>query len=237
MSDTRPAGAKNMIPVGLRIKSRPVVLTTDIAMQAVREASFVSRAHQCICRVERKCQNYSPGFGCLYLGEGARGIVAKGNAKEITVEEGLDVVRQARELGLIHMVLWTRRDLGAPGGDADHALKLCSCCPCCCISCRTGDGMQAYIDGMAGLGIARADEGCTSCGECEQACYFKAIYVGEDGPEIYADRCKGCGRCETACRQGVLKVYSLEQVPVYENGWEMIPAEEFLAQIRKTIKL
>ena len=236
MNHTRPAGAKKVIPVGLRIKSRPVVLTTETAEQAVREASFVSLAHQCICRAERKCQNYSPGLGCLYLGEGARGIVAKGNAREITVGEGIDVVRQARELGLIHMILWTSGELRALGGDADHALELCSCCPCCCINRRTGDGMQAYIDGMTGLGIARADEGCTSCGDCERACYFKAIYIGEDGPEIYADRCKGCGKCEIACREGVLKVYPLEQVSIFDNGWEQIPSEEFLGQILKTIK-
>lgn len=235
MGDVKEPGSRKTIPIDLRVKSHPVVLTTDIAERVVREASYIGLAGACQCRAERGCPDYPADFGCLYLGGGARGIVARGNAAEITVDQALEIVRQARELGLIHMILWTSGELRALGADAEKALELCSCCPCCCISRRTGDGMQAYIDGIAGLGIARAEEGCIQCGECLLACPLGALRLDDDGPVINADRCKGCGRCEIACKRGALKVYELEMVPSYDGGWEPIPAEEYLDQIRKRI--
>lgn len=228
--------AKKIVQVDLQVRSRPTILTTDIAEQVVKEASYLSLAHACVCRVEHGCQNYSRDMGCLYLGEGAKGIVAKGNAVEIAVDKGLDVIRQAREKGLVHMILWTSRELRDLGGNAEHALELCSCCPCCCISRRTGDGMQAYIDGITGLSIARASEGCSSCHECEQACYFKAIRIGDEGPEINLDRCKGCGLCVTACSAGVLSVEPLGQVPTYADGWKMTDARAYMDEIIRTIR-
>ena len=219
----------------MRLKSHPVILPTASAEQVVRESSYLSLAKVCVCRVEHSCQNYPVGLGCLYLGEGAKGIVSKGNAVEITVEQALDVVRQARVMGLVHMVLWTSGELRSLGADASKALELCSCCPCCCIDRRIGDQAQAYLDGITGLGIARPDGDCVFCGDCVLSCLFTALVIGEDGPSINPDRCKGCGRCETACRHGVLKVYTLEQVPSYDGGWEMIPTEAYLGQIRKII--
>jgi len=235
MSDDNPPVGEISIAVGLRIKSHPVVLPSDLAEQVVRDSSYLSLAKACVCRVERNCQSYPAGLGCLYLGEGARGIVAKGNAAEVTVEQALDVVRQAKAMGLVHMVLWTSEELRSLGAGASRALELCSCCPCCCINGRTGDGRQAYVDGITGLGIARPDGDCVFCGDCVLSCPFTALLIDEDGPTVNPDRCKGCGRCETACRHGVLKVYALELVPSYDGGWEMIPAAAYMGQIRKII--
>ena len=141
-----------------RIRSTPIVLTPDLARELIDSAAYIALAHRCPCREEHKCQDYPVDFGCLYLGEGARDIVAKGNAREIDRRQAMEHLRHAGDLGLVHMVLWMNNL---------RALKLCSCCPCCCISRRTGDGMKAYIDGITGMGIARAEGECNACGECE----------------------------------------------------------------------
>ena len=235
MSDDNVREGKKSIPVGLRLKTHPVVLPTDLAERVVRKSSYLSLAKTCVCRVEHSCQNYPAGLGCLYLGDGAKGIVTRGNAVEVTVDQALEVVRQARAMGLVHLVLWTSGELRSLGADASKALELCSCCPCCCINRRIGDGERAYVDGITGLGIARPDGDCTFCGDCVLSCLFNALVIDEDGPTVNPDRCKSCGRCETACRHGVLKVYELEHVPSYDCGWEMIPAEAYLDQIKKIV--
>jgi len=189
----------------------------------------------CQCREERACKDYPADFGCLYLGSGAAGIVAKGHAIEITPEEAIAVTRHARTMGLVHMIPWTSRELRGLGADSSRALELCSCCPCCCISHRIGDGGRSYIDGIVGLGIVQPAGDCTYCGSCQQACPFDAILVGEDGPIVNSDRCKGCGRCEIGCQQNVLQVHRLELVSSYDDGREMIPAGAYLEQIQTTI--
>ena len=133
------------------------------------------------------------------------------------------------------MILWTSSELRSLGADASRALELCSCCPCCCISRKTGDGMKAYIDGITGLGITRLEEECGACGACGDACPFQAISMADSGPEINADRCKGCGRCVAACGQGALKVHALEMVPSFEEGWQTVPASKYFEEILRTV--
>lgn len=233
---TKARAGRKQVDVRARIRSVPVVLTPDLARELVSRAAYLSLAHHCPCRTDRHCAAYPADFGCLYLGEGARGIVAKGNARAIDRQRALDHVSSAAELGLVHMVLWTSAELRSLGGDAKRALELCACCPCCCLDRRTGGGAKAYVDGIAGLGIARADDGCTGCGECEPVCPMRALTVSADGPAINADRCKGCGRCARACRQGILRVHPLEMVPSFSDGWQMIPARDFVDEIVRTIE-
>jgi ferredoxin len=230
------ADHRKIVVVDARIRSTPLVLTLSMACALIDDASYVALAFRCPCREERNCADYPADFGCLYLGEGARGIVAKGNAREVDRAAALAHIRRSHELGLVHMILWTSSELRALGADADRALELCSCCPCCCISRRTGDGMKAYVDGITGMGIARLEGECGACGDCGEVCPFKAIVVTEDGTEINADRCKGCGRCVATCGQSALKVYPLEMIPSYEDGWHMEPAKRYLDEILKTVK-
>ncbi|OPY26932.1 MAG: ferredoxin [Methanocella sp. PtaU1.Bin125] len=236
MSDDVKNAVRKSVEVNARVRSKPIVLTPDLARELIGNAAYVALSYRCPCRHDRQCQHFPAGFGCLFLGEGARGIVAKGNAREIDRQQALEHAGAAEELGLVHMVLWTSAELRSLGGDAKKALELCACCTCCCLDRRTGGGMKAYIDGIAGLGVARAEGECDACGGCERACPMRALTITDDGPAVNPDRCKGCGLCARACRQGVLQVYPLEMVPSFADGWQMIPARAFMDEIFRTIQ-
>jgi hypothetical protein len=74
---------RKTIAIDARIRSTPLVLAPETASILINGASYIALAFSCQCREERKCADYPADFGCLYLGPGARGIVAKGNAREI----------------------------------------------------------------------------------------------------------------------------------------------------------
>jgi Na+-translocating ferredoxin:NAD+ oxidoreductase RNF subunit RnfB len=54
--------------------------------------------------------------------------------------------------------------------------------------------------------------GCYGYGDCESACPFDAIHVGEDGlPRIDDKKCTGCGKCASACPQKIIALFPREQ--------------------------
>jgi heterodisulfide reductase subunit A len=56
---------------------------------------------------------------------------------------------------------------------------------------------------------------CRACGECEKACPFNAIAVGENKEKtavaiVQEALCKGCGMCAVACPTGAASVYHFD---------------------------
>jgi Na+-translocating ferredoxin:NAD+ oxidoreductase RNF subunit RnfB len=50
--------------------------------------------------------------------------------------------------------------------------------------------------------------GCLGYGDCEYACPFDAIHVGEDGlPHIDEQKCTGCGKCASTCPQKIISLF------------------------------
>ena len=233
---TAPRRKRKTIRANVRIRSAPVVLSTDAALELVRSAGYIALDPLCRCREERSCKRYPSSFACLYLGPGSEGLVASGVAKPISVDEAVGHVQKARDLGLVHMVLWTSEMLRSLGPGAGRALELCACCPCCCISRRTGDGQQAYVDGIVGLGLARAEGACDGCGACAGVCPLNAITLEDGHPLVNADRCKGCGRCARACSQGAIRVHPLEMVPGYSDGWTLTPAKKYYDAMHSVVR-
>lgn len=201
------------IPVGTAIKENPAVLPYDAARQLIEAASFIVVTETCLCRDSHHCENYPVDLGCLFLGEGARKMSLHGLVRPISKEAALAHVERARALGLVNNLIWSTVELNALGADPVRTVELCSCCPCCCLAFKTRHASRAFVDGIAGFGLARVldPEDCTRCTNCEQACPFDAIHVTmHEGPYVDPGRCKGCGRCETVCRPGALKIFPVE---------------------------
>jgi ferredoxin len=122
--------------------------------------------------------------------------------KEVTLEESLEVVRQAEDAGLVH---W---------GD-------CYCCDCCCENLfpvarekrwdlMTPNRFLAVVD----------EEKCTGCGKCVDRCPFEAIEMkpaGDDNKQkcyVLPEKCKGCGLCIITCKPNAL-TYKIVRPPEY----------------------
>jgi Pyruvate/2-oxoacid:ferredoxin oxidoreductase delta subunit len=223
------------IPVGAALKSNPAVLPFDAARRLIDASSYIAVTDVCMCREAHNCEDYPIGLGCLFLGNGARKMSLHGRVRPISKEDALAHLERGRSLGLITNVIWSRAELHALGADPASTVELCSCCPCCCLAFKTKGASRAFIDGIAGFGIAKVldPEDCTRCTNCEHVCPFGAIHVTmHEGPYIDRDRCKGCGRCETACKPRVLKIFPVEPAEQATPLPGTMYLEEFLAMVR-----
>jgi ferredoxin len=122
--------------------------------------------------------------------------------KEVSLEETLDIVREAEESGLVH---W---------GD-------CYCCDCCCenlypvtrdkrFDMMTPNRFRATVN----------DDLCKGCQDCVERCPFDAIEMRPSAnskklkASIISENCKGCGLCIVGCKNGAL-TYEIVSPPEY----------------------
>ncbi len=100
------------------------VLDWERAGALVERAGRVSVTN-CYCRhkahhLGQGCEN--PLEICMSVGAAADYLVRHGLAREITRDEGLDILAAGREAGLVHIADNLRNDVS----------YICSCCSCCC---------------------------------------------------------------------------------------------------------
>jgi ferredoxin len=122
--------------------------------------------------------------------------------KEVTLEESLEVVKQAEDAGLVH---W---------GD-------CYCCSCCCENLYPVKREKRWDLMTPNRFLAVVDEEkCTGCKVCVDRCHFEAIEMkqGENPKKqkaaIDPEKCKGCGLCIITCKPNAL-TYAIVRPPEY----------------------
>ena len=177
----------------------------SIVEHFVREASHRVILSHCPCRDALDCKDFDPGFGCTFLGEGAREIDSA-IGRHVGLKEALEHVREANRLGLVSAIGRFRADALALGVRRHEKLMtICHCCPCCCLTTTLKDAPREGMDFVSRLegSEVRVSGDCTGCGSCEDACIFDQVRVS-DGRAVVSDDCKGCGRCVAACPEGAL---------------------------------
>ena len=122
--------------------------------------------------------------------------------KEVSLEEALDIVREAEEAGLVH---W---------GD-------CYCCDCCCENLFpvTRDKRFELMTPNRFLAVVNVEQ-CKGCQDCVERCRFDAIEMRPSTnskrlkASIVAEKCKGCGLCIVGCKHNAL-TYKIVRPPEY----------------------
>lgn len=185
---------------------RLAVLDYERASEVMRSAS--QRAvGVCYCRhkmlhVDRACD--APLDICMTFNTSADALIRHGYARAVDVPEGLDLLQQARDRGLVQF-----------GENVQHGVNfICNCCGCCC-EAMIGARRLAFPNAVQTTNyLPVVDEAsCNGCGKCVNACPVEAMtLVSANDPhhpklrkaQLNAEICLGCGVCVKSCTRDAL---------------------------------
>ena len=136
----------------------------------------------------------------------AASLVRHEYARAVDVAQGLDLLQEARDRGLVQFGENNQRGVNF----------ICNCCGCCCeamIAARRV-GFTNAVQTTNFLPVV--DESlCNGCGKCVTACPVEAMgLVSANDPHhpklrkarVNTDVCLGCGVCVKQCSRGGLKL-------------------------------
>ena len=183
-----------ILPVPRMVGDHNTILPPEDARRVV-EASRCRVIQQCSCRYRNRDCEFPVEETCLIFDHMAEQAIARGYAQEASMEEVLQVVERASQLGLVHVSSSTHFADATLGTEF-----ICNCCPCCC------ELLEPYFASDRKLPLvvnyfAQVDsELCTACAKCEERCHFSAIQVSDDSvAQVQLELCVGCGLCAVAC--------------------------------------
>jgi Pyruvate/2-oxoacid:ferredoxin oxidoreductase delta subunit len=182
------------------------VLDWERASEVVRTASHRAIG-LCYCRhkmshLGRACD--APQDICMTFNTSAQALARHGHARAVDVAEGLDLLQQARDRGLVQFGENVRQGVNF----------ICNCCGCCCEALVAARRFAAAHPIHTTPFLPVVDEAaCSGCQRCVRACPVEALAaVSANDPRrpkrtlarVDEERCLGCGVCVPACREGAL---------------------------------
>lgn len=202
--------------VSLEDAAKNVILPVDIVKKAIAESSYRAILNKCLCRETKKCKTYSPDFGCIFIGEGSRVTAERKYARSVSIDEALNHVDRAAEMGLICQCLWIEAEQyiwGIKDTDLNRFLEICFCCPCCCLELTNFKSLSADIQSrFSGIGWqAKAGKNCSLCKICEESCPFGFITVS-GGAVTVSEKCQGCGICASRCPEKAISIIPAKEL-------------------------
>ncbi|MHA1231417.1 MAG: ATP-binding protein [Candidatus Helarchaeota archaeon] len=227
-----PPKETRMIKIDQKLEpDKSQVLTYEdvekIVLEAGKEENNIAVV-PCTCRtmsmmLKTNPECKKPIMNCLIFGVPARYVVEEGIGRYITVDETLEILKEAEKEGLIHLTQNT----------VDRQGFICNCCECCCGVISTAKKYNLWNMFQKSDYVPTFDlELCKHCMKCVKICPFYAIsYIpgekedkSEDIIKVREDVCIGCGVCASNCPSGAIKL-----VKVRDNK----PAKSFIEAVTK----
>lgn len=198
------------IVINEKIENTSQAVPYDYVTEMLRDATVIALS-ECYCRLSMEmagqpCEHEKET--CFLFNEDGRNLIEIGVAREVTLDEALEIVKRCEEEGLVHNISNAKGKVSF----------MCNCCPCCCPILK---GMQSGLTnvGQPSRYLAQIDmDSCVVCGACLDVCYIKALEIANDELSFDAERCLGCGLCASRCPEDAIEMI-LRDAPdkVYET--------------------
>ena len=212
MSDTR-LGRAFVNEDALLPEHTLTVLDYERASEVMRTASQRCIG-LCYCRhkmqhMDRACD--APMEICMTFNSTGDALVRHGYGREVSVAEGLDLLQEARDRGLVQFGENTQRGVNF----------ICNCCGCCCEAMIAARRLGFTNAVQTTNFLPVVDESrCNGCGKCVTACPVEAMaLVSTNDPHhpklrkarVNTELCLGCGVCVKSCTREGLRLETRAQ--------------------------
>jgi electron transport complex protein RnfB len=177
------------IPIETAVTPDLAIMPYDEVWKLVDQMKGPFAIAPCICVQEReilghKCK-HELTERCL---TNSKWYVEQGNAREVTKEEAIALIKKAQEDGLV-----------IQPGNYKKGEWFCLCCGCCCGILSNIKKLDKPAQLLATNHYSEVDpNACTACGTCVDRCPMDAIDLDEIAV-INRERCIGCGVCIPTC--------------------------------------
>ena len=193
------------IPLNIKIEPEYLISNYDDITKIIKDSPGPFVIMNCVCRqakdtMDQSCATTERRETCI-LQEGDVSFAQNlGVGKEITREETLNIVKQAKKSGLV-----------LQPENNQHSHFVCCCCGCCCgvlSVAKLYDQPAKYLHSNF---YAKIDaEACGVCETCVERCPMDAIYPTNNHMTTDLDRCIGCGACVPTCKDRAIKLVKKE---------------------------
>ena len=201
---------QRVVPAHGSVNPEWILPYDDVKAMMMKSVSFF--VNDCICRKKMKLLDK----GCDFPLKNCLAFFAEekpARPSSTTKEEALQILDEARDLGLVHTV----------SNIAKGVFYVCNCCGCCC-ELLLGIHKKGLKNSIAKANYLAVidDAQCEECEICVERCQVNAIH--SNGSIIVdQEKCIGCGVCVTGCPSEAI---SLQRIPDAEI---IHPPEDFAA--------
>lgn len=194
------------IPLNVKIDPEFHVSNYDDITKIIKDSPGPFAVMNCVCRqakdtLEKSCLKTEKRETCILIEDGVDFAKNLGVGKEISQQETLKLISQAKKAGLV---------LQPENNQNPHFV--CCCCGCCCGVLTAAKSYDQPANYLHSNYFAEIDaEACNVCETCLERCPMDAIERTNNHMATNLDRCIGCGACIPTCKERAIRLIKKEK--------------------------